>query len=103
MPFLRGGLRMDPTVIDKNYLAARERYAQHGIDAEKALERLQTISLSLHCWQGDDVGGFEKQAGTLDGSGLQVTGSYPGRARTVESSGAAAVSLSSVAVTDAPL
>jgi L-rhamnose isomerase len=75
---------MDPTSIDKAYSAARDRYADHGIDTEKALARLQTISLSLHCWQGDDVGGFEKRAGGLEGSGLQVTGGYPGRARTVD-------------------
>jgi L-rhamnose isomerase len=75
---------MDPSIVEKNYLSARERYAEHGVDTEKALGRLQTISLSLHCWQGDDVGGFEKQAGGLDGSGLQVTGGHPGKARTIE-------------------
>jgi L-rhamnose isomerase len=75
---------MDPTSIDQAYSAARDRYADRGIDTEKALTRLQAISLSLHCWQGDDVGGFEKRAGGLEGSGLQVTGGYPGRARTVD-------------------
>jgi len=84
MAFLRGGVRMDPAHIENAYLLARDRYAEKGIDAEKALGRLQAISLSLHCWQGDDVGGFEKQAGSLAGSGLQVTGAYPGKARTIE-------------------
>ncbi len=75
---------MDPTTVEKAYLAVRDRCAERGIDTEKALERLQAISLSLHCWQGDDVGGFEKQDAGLAGSGLQVTGAYPGKARTVE-------------------
>ncbi len=62
------------------YKAVREKFAAIGVDAEKALARLDKIPLSLHCWQGDDVNGFEK-AGSLDG-GLAVTGNYPGRART---------------------
>ena len=75
---------MDPAVVEKNYHLSRDRYADRGIDVEKALTRLQSISLSLHCWQGDDVRGFERQDAGLAGSGLQVTGAYPGRARTVE-------------------
>ncbi|RPI99367.1 MAG: L-rhamnose isomerase, partial [Candidatus Aminicenantes bacterium] len=82
--FLRGGVRMDPTTVEKTYLAVRDRCAERGIDTEKALARLQAISLSLHCWQGDDVGGFEKLDAGLAGSGLQVTGAYPGKARSVE-------------------
>ena len=62
MAFLRGGVRMDPTAVEKAYASAREKYAERGVDAEKALARLQAISLSLHCWQGDDVGGFERRA-----------------------------------------
>jgi L-rhamnose isomerase len=84
MAFLRGGLRMDTTTIERSYLSARDKYAERGVDADKALGRLQAISLSLHCWQGDDVGGFEKHAEGLAGSGLQVTGGTPGKARTVE-------------------
>jgi L-rhamnose isomerase len=84
MAFLRGGVRMDPVQIEKTYGSARERYAERGIDTDKALTRLQAISLSLHCWQGDDVGGFEKLGGDLAGSGLQVTGAALGRARTPE-------------------
>ncbi|MGE4565534.1 MAG: L-rhamnose isomerase [Victivallaceae bacterium] len=58
---------------------AVEQYEVWGVDVEKALERLSQIAVSMHCWQGDDVAGFEN-AGTLDG-GLAVTGNYPGRAR----------------------
>lgn len=66
--------------IEKTYELARERYADCGVDCAKALRQLRQISISLHCWQGDDVGGFER-SGALDG-GLAVTGNYPGRART---------------------
>ena len=75
---------MDPGSIERTYAAAREKYAERGVDTEKALARLRTIPLSLHCWQGDDVGGFESRAEGLAGSGLQVTGNAPGRARDVE-------------------
>lgn len=72
------------SAIDQAYALARERYAQWGVDTEAALAALQTVSLSLHCWQGDDVHGFESvDAGTSSG-GIQVTGGYPGRARTIE-------------------
>ena len=69
--------------IKKAYEAAKDRYAELGVDTEKALSKLQDISISLHCWQTDDVKGFENQAGDLTG-GIQVTGNYPGRARTIE-------------------
>lgn len=72
---------MDLTVVDKRYREAREKYGELGIDTEKALEELQKFQLSLHCWQGDDVQGFEWQEISFEGSGLQVTGHYPGRAR----------------------
>jgi len=75
---------MDPTIVEKAYASARDKYAERGVDTEKALARLQAISLSLHCWQGDDVGGFEKHAEGLAGSGLQVTGGAPGKARDVD-------------------
>src|SRR5512137_1341435 len=67
--------------IEAAYNLAKERYAELGVDVEKALERLGKISISLHCWQGDDVGGFEKGDSVL-GGGLAVTGNYPGKART---------------------
>lgn len=67
--------------IEKAYTLARERYAAIGVDTEKALARLASISISLHCWQGDDVSGFES-ADTELGGGLAATGNYPGKART---------------------
>ena len=65
-----------------SYHLAREAYATHGVDTEAALERLAATPISLHCWQGDDVGGFENTGGEL-GGGLAVTGNYPGKARTI--------------------
>ncbi|MHA3772267.1 L-rhamnose isomerase [Verrucomicrobiota bacterium sgz303538] len=63
------------------YSLVRERYAALGVDTDAALERLSEIAISLHCWQGDDVGGFENTGSEL-GGGLAVTGNYPGKART---------------------
>ena len=63
------------------YALARQRYADHGVDTDAALQRLAAVSVSLHCWQGDDVRGFEQLDGAL-GGGLAATGSYPGMART---------------------
>ena len=65
------------------YEDARKRYASFGIDTEKALDTLKEIPISIHCWQGDDVIGFEKNAGALSG-GIQTTGNYPGKARNAE-------------------
>lgn len=65
------------------YPLAREIYAAHGIDTEAALQTLATIPISLHCWQGDDVIGFEPSGGELTG-GIQATGNYPGAARTID-------------------
>ncbi|MCO6383280.1 L-rhamnose isomerase [Oceanicola sp. 502str15] len=62
------------------YDSAKAQFADWGIDTEAALERLKTIPISMHCWQGDDVVGFEKRTGT-SGGGIQATGNYPGRAR----------------------
>ncbi|MGO8678914.1 MAG: L-rhamnose isomerase [Limisphaerales bacterium] len=67
--------------IERSYELAKERYAQLGVDSEQALEQLAAIPISVHCWQGDDVGGFEN-AGQELGGGLAVTGNYPGKART---------------------
>jgi L-rhamnose isomerase len=71
------------SIIKQSFEAATERYAALGVDAKLAMDKLQKISLSLHCWQADDVTGFENQGGSLTG-GIQVTGNYPGRARTIE-------------------
>ena len=67
--------------IETAYEAAQQRYAELGVDSEKAIERLDKTAISLHCWQGDDVGGFETSEG-LSGGGLVATGAYPGKART---------------------
>lgn len=65
------------------YADAREQYAELGIDTEKAMDALLKIPVSMHCWQGDDVGGFEHPGATLDGGGIQVTRNYPGKARSI--------------------
>jgi L-rhamnose isomerase len=69
--------------IQDAYALARERYAQVGVDTEQALETLANIPISLHCWQGDDVGGFESPGGELTG-GIAATGNYPGKARNAD-------------------
>jgi L-rhamnose isomerase len=69
--------------IARAYESARARYGQWGVDTTRALEILRGIPISLHCWQGDDVGGFENGAG-LTGGGIQATGNYPGKARTAD-------------------
>jgi L-rhamnose isomerase len=68
---------------EKAFEIAKERYLEFGVDANNALEQLAKVPISLHCWQGDDVGGFEPDASELSG-GIQVTGNYPGKARTPE-------------------
>ena len=64
------------------YSEAKEIYARYGIDTEKALEALRNVCVSVHCWQGDDVMGFDSRE-ALSG-GIQTTGNYPGKARTPE-------------------
>ena len=68
--------------VNKAFEVAAERSAALGVDVNKALEEIKKISLSLHCWQTDDVTGFEAAAGQLTG-GIQVTGNYPGKARNI--------------------
>jgi len=65
------------------YQSALEDYAACGVDIEAALTTLGATPVSLHCWQGDDVGGFERPGATLGGGGIQVTGNHPGKARTL--------------------
>src|ERR1051325_8946725 len=67
--------------LDRSFSFAKERYAELGVEVSKALVQLSQIPISLHCWQGDDVGGFESSDTAL-GGGLAVTGNYPGKART---------------------
>lgn len=69
--------------VNKAYAIAKERYAELGVDTEKVLSQMQDFHLSMHCWQADDVKGFEVQAGALTG-GIQSTGNYPGAARNID-------------------
>ncbi|HEY2980472.1 MAG TPA: L-rhamnose isomerase [Anaerolineales bacterium] len=75
------------TVSESNtrsaYALARERYAAWDVDTEQAMGQLERVSISLHCWQGDDVGGFENPGGDLTG-GIAATGNYPGKARSAD-------------------
>jgi L-rhamnose isomerase len=68
------------STVEKRYELAREQYAAIGVDTDRAMKQLKSVAISVHCWQGDDVGGFES-SGEL-GGGLAVTGNYPGKART---------------------
>lgn len=63
---------------------AIDQYASLGVDVEDAIAKARSLPISLHCWQGDDVGGFEKSGAALEGGGIQVTGSYPGKARNID-------------------
>jgi L-rhamnose isomerase len=67
--------------IKAAYELAKERFAEIGVDTEDALRKLNEIPISIQCWQGDDVRGFENPEGDLTG-GIQTSGNYPGRART---------------------
>ncbi|MBQ3453525.1 MAG: L-rhamnose isomerase, partial [Thermoguttaceae bacterium] len=62
--------------IEKAYALAKEQYAALGVDTDAALRKLATVKISLHCWQGDDVRGFESGDGLTDG-GILATGNYP--------------------------
>ena len=68
--------------MTREYELAREKFEKLGIDTDEVIEKLGKIEISVHCWQGDDVGGFDSDA-ALSG-GIQTTGNYPGRARTPE-------------------
>ena len=70
--------------MSKNYEVAKELYAQIGVDTEKAIETLNSITISMNCWQGDDLGGYEIEDGKLSSGGIQATGNYPGRPKTLE-------------------
>ena len=74
---------MKEELVKKAYEVAKERYAEISVDTEKVLKQLQDFHLSMHCWQADDVTGFEVQAGALSG-GIQSTGNYPGKARNID-------------------
>lgn len=74
---------MNDQLIQQAYQLAKERYAQLGVNTDQALDRLAGVSISLHCWQGDDVGGFENPDAQLSG-GIATTGNYPGKARNAD-------------------
>ena len=65
------------------YALARDAYRSIGVDTDAVIRRLSTIPVSIHCWQGDDVGGFERPSAVLSGGGIQVTGNYPGKSRSI--------------------
>ena len=69
--------------VTKCYEDAKNRYAELGVDTDKAIKTLEKISISIHCWQADDVSGFENTGNALSG-GIQVTGNYPGKARNMD-------------------
>lgn len=72
-------MQLDEKQIHESYARAREQYAKWGVDTEQVLQRLKTVPISVHCWQGDDVTGFERATEGLTG-GIQATGNYPGKA-----------------------
>ena len=73
---------MNEALIRKNYEIAKERYAELGVDTDKAIETLEQTPISLHCWQADDVVGFERKEAAS--GGIQTTGNYPGKARNID-------------------
>ncbi len=70
-------------LTERAYAIAREQYASLGIDTDAAIKKMDEVTVSLHCWQADDVGGFEVPDAALSGGGIQATGNYPGKARTI--------------------
>ena len=74
----------DLNVVEKAYQHAKQEYAAIGVDTDAALREMDNVRISLHCWQTDDVGGFERPGAELGGGGIQVTGNYPGKARSID-------------------
>ena len=70
--------------ISKSFEMAREQYAEIGVNVDQAMDKLDLFPISLHCWQADDVGGFETSDSKLSGGGIQATGNYPGKATNIE-------------------
>ena len=68
--------------MNERYAFAKETYASIGVDTEAALEKLANASVSMHCWQGDDISGFDTEGGAS--GGIAATGNYPGKARNAE-------------------
>src|SRR6056297_1697279 len=70
--------------IETAYELAKEQYAELGVDTDAVLEKMKEVVISLHCWQTDDVGGFETPDASMSGGGIQATGNYPGKATSIE-------------------
>ncbi len=75
---------MSKEMILKSYATAKEIYASIGVDTDEVLKKMDEIRISIHCWQTDDVGGFETPDATLSGGGIQATGNYPGKANNIQ-------------------
>ncbi len=74
---------MKEEMIEKAYQLAKEQYAAIGVDTAAVLKKMEQVVISLHCWQTDDVGGFETADSSLSGGGIQATGNYPGKSRNI--------------------
>jgi len=74
---------MNKELIEKAYDLAKVQYSEYGVNTDEAINVLKNVQISLHCWQTDDVGGFEKSDSSLSGGGIQVTGNYPGKAKSI--------------------
>ncbi|MDP8257574.1 MAG: L-rhamnose isomerase [Candidatus Alcyoniella australis] len=75
---------MNEKQVEQAFRTAQQRYSEIGVDVDAALELLSCVALSIQCWQGDDVGGFETPEAALEGGGIAVTGNHPGKARTID-------------------
>jgi L-rhamnose isomerase len=73
----------DPKAIEASYQHAKQAYASIGVDTDQAIKNMDKVVISLHCWQADDVGGFEKPDAVLGGGGIMATGNSPGKARNI--------------------
>lgn len=74
---------MEKSTTENSYRIAKDQYAAMGIDTDRVISDMDSVKISLHCWQTDDVGGFEKPDAELGGGGIQVTGNFPGKAKTI--------------------
>ncbi len=74
---------MNKELIKKSYQLAKEQYAEIGVNTDNVLKQMDDVVISLHCWQTDDVGGFEKEGAELGGGGIQATGNFPGKSKSL--------------------
>lgn len=75
---------MNKDFVKQAYAIAKAQYAELGVDTDAVVKKMNDVVISLHCWQTDDVGGFETPDATLSGGGIQATGNYPGKATSIE-------------------